>query len=160
MNRFTHLMMLILATALIAACGSKEPTQAPAVDAPAEESQATAEVAVPAFTPVLLEGPILGFYEPSFSYSVRSISGPEPGKQEAEGVTLEFWTASVDEAHKEIEQAMIASGYRVSESKAENGYFSSKYEQEGRPAVLVNVSPKGNRKMIAPDAKGTIYFQW
>jgi len=161
MNRFSHLVMLVLLASLLAACGSKEAAQAPPVETPAEQgSREATEVATAAFAPVLLEGPILGFYEPSFSYSVRSISKPDPGTQGTEGVTLEFWATSIEDAHKDIERAMLASGYRVSESKAENGYFSSKYEQDERPAVLVNVSPKGNRKMLAPDAKGTIYFQW
>lgn len=109
------------------------------------------------YTPQLLKQPILGFYEPSFPYSVRSQSGA-PGKPS--GVTLEFWGATTADVHADVDKKLLQLGYKVAKTNSSKGYYITTYQAEGRGDVLVNVAPKGSRKMYAPGTVGTVYFQW
>lgn len=150
--------MVVAATFGLAACDKVMP---PTGDAgttakPAEPKQ---QVQAPAFSPKLLDTAILGFYEPDYPYSLRSQSVSGQAGQPA-NLTMEFWGTTTDKVNASVDAKMKQMGYDVSKSNAERGYFTATYTAAGHGDVLVNISPKGSRKMYAPGAVGTIYFQW
>lgn len=154
----TKLVVLALVTAAaFSGCDKIAPPSENSSQAPVTTQ---AVVNKPAFTPRLLDAPVLGIYMPDFSYSVRSQTKGSADNQGKASVALEFWGASVDQAEQQVREKLLSSGFKLGSKNSGNGSHSGHYASVDGADVLVNVSPIGSRKRTAPESVGTIYFEW
>lgn len=126
------------------------------------QSGVSEPTAQPAFTPTLFEAPILRFYEPDFSYHLRSVDRDvlKNGRTRVRN-NMEIRSISQQEAAEKIDASFIAAGYEQRGRGWKDGVYQVNYRQSGRSTVFVVIRDIAQTEAYdSPDATGWLRISW
>lgn len=134
----------------LAACGNhpQEPATQPPHDVAKTEKPSKSHFSLP-------DG-----IEPSFSYKVRSKSVAAAPFGQVQKMVIEFKKTDAKTVDSELENMLVAKGFKRYRSEASNGALIGDYGKTGH-RVTTTATPAENSKLkLAEDSAGTVYFVW
>ena len=139
-----------LGVLLLVGCGDTSPQQSAEVTAPVSEGKRPAAVANPDFP----EG-----IAPGFAYKIRSRSAEETPEGRLRKLVIEFKEGNVKTIDNQIDDALVAHGYRRYKTVDQGESMVGDYGKNGH-RITVTTSPKSGKLRLEANSLGTVYFVW
>lgn len=139
-----------LCALLLVGCSDPSPQQSAEVAAPASEEKNPATVANPDFP----EG-----IAPEFAYKIRSRSAEETPAGRLRKLVIEFKEGDVKIIDSQIDEALVARGYRRYKTVDQGESMIGDYGKSGH-RITVTTSPKSGKLRLEANSLGTVYFVW
>lgn len=150
-----RIVVLGLASLALVACSQTE--QQPAADTQPTASavvQTEPPAAAPSFNPDFPTG-----FEPPFAYKIRSRKTDDSPDGPVRKLVIEFKQGDVATVDKQIEDLLVAKGYRRYKTFQQGESLVGDYGNQG-DRVTVTTSPANGQLALAADSLGTVYFVW
>ena len=150
-----RLVLVGLAALALAACNQPAPQTAeqPAAQAAAPQA-ATQPAAAPVSNPDFPEG-----LQPPFPYKIRSRKTEDTPNGQVHKLVIEFKQGDRATVDKQIEDLLVAKGYRRYKNFEQGDGLVGDYGNNGK-RVTVTTSPADGKLALEPDSLGTVYFVW
>lgn len=141
-----------LATLALAACNQTAPK--PAEPSATTAPQASTQPATQAANPDFPEG-----LQPPFPYKIRSRKTDDAPNGPVHKLVIEFKQGDKVAVDKQIEDLLVAKGYRRYKTFEQGDGLVGDYGSNGK-RVTVTTSPADGKLALDPDSLGTVYFVW
>lgn len=148
-------LLVAVAIALTACNQAAPPSAEPTVD------QAAPSVATPEPAPVQATSnpEFPAEFEPSFPYKIRSKKSEETADGVLRKLVIEFKAGDVLEVDRQLEQLLVAKGYRRYKNFPQGDAVVGDYGKDGH-RVTTTTTPSNGQLQLDPDSLGTVYFVW